>query len=257
MRKIIHLAALGAVLLLPASAGLARERDEDDAGAAGRPISRNILFPILVQSPFFGADVTLPRVDLPGGGSFVPAGSTETSFNAAAFAGLRLDRENWLLEVTGLYAGLSSERQLPRITVESDVTSGTATFGWRVFGDFLLTGGIRRMAVNLKATVEDFEPVERKPGVWDPLVGLTWRRDAGPKWTLEVDVDGGGFGVGSDVDVSGALKADWRLSNRFGLRFGYSFLYFKVTDTRAGRTLEVSQTLHGPSLGLGIYFGKQ
>jgi hypothetical protein len=113
------------------------------------------------------------------------------------------------------------------------------------------------MAVNLKANVEGFDPVERKPGVWDPLVGLTWRKEAGPKWTLEADVDGGGFGVGSDVDVGGALRADWRLTRRVGLRFGYSIMHFKITNTVAQRTLEISQTLHGPSFGIGIYLGKQ
>src|SRR5262249_7266111 len=246
-------AAALTLLLAPAAPALAGDAfvsAPEPASAPRPPISRTILFPILLQAPVFGADVTLPSVDLPGGGTIRPAGSTTSSLNAAAFAGFRMDRENWLLEINGLYAGLSSERTLPRVTVDTNFKGGTATFGWRVYKDFLLMAGVRRMGLRVTATVEDFDSIRRTPGLWDPLVGVTWRGDVSRKWTLEAEFQGGGFGVGTDVDLAGTFTADWRFVDRFGLRLGYSVLHFKLSETKLGKTFETSQTLQGPAIGL-------
>jgi len=39
-----------------------------------------------------------------------------------------------------------------------------------------------------------------------------------------------------------------------GLTAGYSLLYLKLGDTVRNRTFEIKQTMHGPILGLGLYF---
>ena len=66
--------------------------------------------------------------------------------------------------------------------------------------------------------------------------------------------EGGGFGVGADVDLGASLRADWKPIPHFGITAGYTLLYFKLTDTDAGRTFKVKQTLHGPVAGIGLYF---
>ena len=40
----------------------------------------------------------------------------------------------------------------------------------------------------------------------------------------------------------------------FGITGGYQFLYFKISDDALGRPFTVKQTLHGPIVGLGLYF---
>jgi hypothetical protein len=64
----------------------------------------------------------------------------------------------------------------------------------------------------------------------------------------------GGFGVGADVDLGGTFRIDWKLARHFGLTAGYNFLYLKVSDEVAGRTVIVKPTLHGPAVGVGLYF---
>ena len=48
--------------------------------------------------------------------------------------------------------------------------------------------------------------------------------------------EGGGFGVGTDVELSAGLRLDWKPFRHFGFTGGYNFLYFKLSNTldRAG-----------------------
>ena len=94
----------------------------------------------------------------------------------------------------------------------------------------------------------------RKPGVWDPLVGVGWHGALGTRWTLHASAEGGGFGVGADADLSGSVRADLLIVKHFGVTFGYSVLYLKVSDTVGERTFKAKQTLQGPVVGLGFYF---
>jgi hypothetical protein len=65
--------------------------------------------------------------------------------------------------------------------------------------DLTLEGGFRRTALKLTADIASYPEVTRKPGVWDPLVGITYRKAFARKWRFEGYLDGGGFGVGADV----------------------------------------------------------
>jgi hypothetical protein len=71
---------------------------------------------------------------------------------------------------------------------------------------------------------------------------------------LHIIGEGGGFGVGADLDLAGSMRADFRFPRHFGLTLGYSVLYLKLSDTKLNRTLEVKQTMHGPTFGIGFYF---
>ena len=94
----------------------------------------------------------------------------------------------------------------------------------------------------------------RKPGIWDPVVGLGWHRDVGPRLALHLTGEGGGFGVGADVDLAARVRVDLKLTTHFGLALGYSALYLELSDTVVERTFEIKQTMQGPTFGLGFYF---
>ena len=66
--------------------------------------------------------------------------------------------------------------------------------------------------------------------------------------------EGGGFGVGADVDLAGTIRMDWKPVRHFGLTGGYNILYMKVADTVAGRPVILEPMLHGPVVGFGLYF---
>jgi hypothetical protein len=122
-----------------------------------------------------------------------------------------------------------------------------------------LEGGVRRLAVDVSARVLDYPEVSRKPGVWDPIVGMTYRVPMGEHWLLTMHGDGGGFGVGSEVDVNASLTLDWRMARHFGMALGYGLLYFRLEDqlldsSRVEKTLKLGTTLHGPIIGFKLLF---
>ena len=84
-------------------------------------------------------------------------------------------------------------------------------------------------------------------------MGIAWHH-VGDKLEFHGLLDVGGFGVGSDSEFGTSLRMDWKPVRHFGLTAGYSYLRFKFSHELAGKTLEASQTLSGPVLGIGLYF---
>jgi hypothetical protein len=81
----------------------------------------------------------------------------------------------------------------------------------------------------------------RKPGVWDPLVGLDWRRKFGRKVYVQLRGDGGAA-LGWDVDVDLEARVEWRFAKHFGLLGGYEALHYQISgnfvENVAGQTLK-------------------
>jgi hypothetical protein len=214
------------------------------------------VYPILVWVPAFTATTTVPAFpdapnlpDLPGG-----SGSTSPSFDGAALAGVSFEKANWRVDTDFIWAALVTTRDRPLLNVEMDIIYGHVSGGVKIYKDLYVTGGVRRVALKYDIQLADrAQHFIRKPGIWDPLVGLGWHSALGSMWTLRVVGEGGGFGVGADVDLGGSVRADMKFKH-VGLTFGYGVLYLKLSDTVLQRTFEIKQTLHGPLLGLGLYF---
>jgi hypothetical protein len=160
----------------------------------------------------------------------------------------------WIAEFFALWAGVSASRTSPKITISTQGIYGDLIGGYQIIPHkFALTAGVRRMGLKVGAEVGDLPKIHWKPGVWDPLVGLDWRAKFGRNWTTELRMEGGGFGVGSDVDVSASFRAAWRFSHHFGMTFGYGALHYQNTHTILNRNFKTKQTLTGPIFGFGIY----
>jgi len=251
-----------ALLMIGTASYAADDQPAASPGPTG-PGTRVTIYPILVKAPIFGASIDLPS--LPGGGGEGAAlsGSTDLSLNTAYMGGALIEANRWFAEGFGVWAALSATRVAPGITVKSDAYFLSARGGVRLAGGLFATGGVRRVRIDLDTTLE--LPVSHRTiegtaqrGVWDPLIGVDYRHTMG-SWTLDGNVQGGGFGVGTDVDVSAEVHARWRVVKHVELRAGYSLFYFKMTvaEVRIGsfqRTLTARQSLHGPEVGLGIVF---
>ncbi len=215
------------------------------------------VYPILLWVPAFTATTTVPPFpdtpggpDLPGG-----TGSTSTSFDGAALAGFSIEKPNWRIDVDGIWAALVTQRERPLLNVDLDVIYGHVSGGVKVYKGLFVTGGVRRLALKYDIQLADRpQHFVRKPGIWDPLVGLAWYSALGSRVTLGIVGEGGGFGAGADVDLGGSVRVDLKIVKHVGLMLGYTALYLKLSDTVLERTFEVKQTLHGPVLGLGLYF---
>jgi hypothetical protein len=214
------------------------------------------IYPILLWVPALRLSTNVPPFPDTPGGPDLPgdSGSSSSSFDGAALAGFSLAKSSWRVDADGIWAALGTERDRPLLKTDVDVIYGHVAGGVKIYKDLYVIGGVRRLALKYDIQLNDRPHFVRKPGLWDPLVGLGWHSALGSRFTLHVTGEGGGFGAGADVDLSGSVRADARLVGPVGLTFGYSILYLKLSDTVLQRTLEVKQTLHGPIIGVGLYF---
>ena len=215
------------------------------------------VYPILLWAPVASVTTVVPAFpDFPGGPD-LPGGSgtSSSSFDGAALAGMSIEKAFWRVDADGIWAALLTTRDQPLLNVDLDIIYGHVSGGVKIYKDLYVTGGVRRVALKYDIQIAD-RPLhfERKLGIWDPLVGAGLHSALGSRWVLHVTGEGGGFGAGSDVDLAGSVRTDFKIATHVGLTFGYSVLYLKLSHTVLQRTLEVKQTLHGPVLGLGLYF---
>jgi len=231
-----------------------------------RPV-KVIIYPLLVQTPLYGASIDLPALPSvpPGGGggeSGDVSGSTDVSLNTAYLLGFLVETNRVFVEASGTWADVSADRQSPHVSVKTRTLLFEARGGVRVFKGISATGGVHHVSMDLDATLDlpnlgtSLEG-KAKPGYWDPMVGVDWRGQYG-RWELQTGFEGGGFGVGTDVDLSGTARVDYRIG-WFDLRFGYSVSHLEATilDVSIGqfrRKMLANQTLHGPNVGFGIAF---
>ncbi len=226
---------------------------DPSASSKGLPDWRIDLYPVFAWTPIFGANASLTGPPSP---APAPSGSVSGSFNGAAFAGFGIEKSKWSAAGNLLWAGLSGERQTPFVRIDTNFIYGQFMLGREILPDLFAEAGFRRTAIKIAATVSIFPQVIWKPGVWDPLIGLTYRRPLGQKWRLRIHGDGGGFGVGNDVSVSGTASTEWRFARHFGVLFGYGFLYFRDSGVIVGQPFKIKETLHGPMFGFGIHLGR-
>jgi hypothetical protein len=266
--RFLLIGLLSIVAVITCAGAADAQQQAADSGADKK--IRVTIYPLLIKAPIFGASVDLPSLpSAPGGGgggggeSGALSGSTDTALNAAYMGGVLIEANRWFVEGSTVWAALSATRSSPRIEIDSDTIFFSARGGLRLLGGASVTGGFRRASVDLHATL-NLPALDRtiegrtKPGIWDPLIGVDWRRDLGT-WTIDTNIQGGGFGVGADADVSAEAHARWRAAKHLEFRAGYSFLFLKltVTDVSIGsfqRTLVAKQSLNGPELGIGIVF---
>ena len=210
------------------------------------------VYPLLVWVPLgIGIDVEIPPFNSDDGGL---GDIIETRSDGAFLGGVTASNGPWRIEADAIWAGVGGDRvDRPILTVDLDLIYGHASLGRRVAPDFYVTGGVRRLALKYDIKLGELPEFSRTPGIWDPVVGIGWHR-TGPAVEWHASFEGGGFGVGADVNLAGTIRMDWKPVRHFGVTGGYNFLYLKVTDTVAGRPLILEPLVHGPVVGIGFYF---
>ncbi len=213
------------------------------------------VYPILAWVPTnIGIDVNVP-VEGGGGGSIERGKIVDSRFDGAFLGGFSATNGNWRVDTDFLWAAVGGDRpDSPNLTVDVDLIYGHGSVGRKIYKDFFVTGGVRRIALQYDIKIAGFDEFTRKPGLWDPLVGVAWHH-VGDKLEFHGVLDYGGFGVGSDSEFAAALRMDWKPFRHFGLTAGYSYLRLEFEDEVAnGRVFEATQTLAGPVVGIGLYF---
>jgi hypothetical protein len=180
----------------------------------------------------------------------------ESRFDGAYLGGFYASKAWFRTDMDGVWAAVGGDRvERPEFSVDLDLIYFHATGGVRLAPGLYATAGVRRLALKYDIRVADFPSFERKPGIWDPLVGVGYHYEGNGK-PIEVHAtfEAGGFGVGADEDYSLMGRVDWKPIRHFGVTAGYNYLHLKIVDTRFERTLRVKQSVHGPIIGIGLYF---
>ncbi|MGV6825446.1 MAG: outer membrane beta-barrel protein, partial [bacterium] len=97
-------------------------------------------------------------------------------------------------------------------------------------------------------------PIKRKTHIgdnWvDPFVGLVADWPINEFWTIRARGDVGGFGVGSDFTWHAIVTANYNLSERWTLKFGYRHLDIDYDDN--GFVMDLDES--GLAFGAGFRF---
>ena len=212
------------------------------------------VYPVLGWLPLgIELSVDVPDVD-GGGGTGGEVDIIDGRFDGAFLGGFTATNGKFRVESDAIWVAFGGDRvDRPALTADVDVIYWRAIGGYAVAKDFFVTGGVRRLALDFDIRIGDQGTFNRKPGIWDPLVGVGWHK-RGETVDWHAVFEGGGFGAGADVDLGGIIRLDWKPTTHFGLTAGYNFLYLKVSDTVRERTFVAKQSLHGPLLGIGFYF---
>ena len=212
-----------------------------------------VVYPIYAWVPL-GLDIDVSVPPLIDGGVGGRGKIIDGRVDGAYFGAFSVTGPRFRIDGDGLWAAVGGDRpDNPVLNVDVDGIFFHVSGGLRVVNSLYVTAGVRRLALKYNIELGDQPDFERKPGVWDPLVGLAWHH-VGEKLEVHATAEGGGFGVGSDADLSAGLRLDWKPFTHFGFTGGYNFLYFKLSNTLVRREFTVKQTMHGPALGVGIYF---
>jgi hypothetical protein len=212
------------------------------------------VYPIFVWLPIgIDIDVAVPPDDNGVGGG--RGEIIDGRFDGAFFGALYGSKGRLRVDVDGLWAAFGGDRpELPFLKIDTEAIYFHATGGVRLAGDLYAIGGVRRLALDYTIQLSDFPEFQRKPGVWDPVVGLAWHTEGGRLLEFHAVFEGGGFGVGADREFAGSVRLDLKPLRHFGITAGYSFLHVELDHEVRNRTFTVKQTLHGPVAGIGFYF---
>jgi hypothetical protein len=249
-----HVRSLALLLiLLLATTGAANAQTSGSTSGSNDDDWKVAIYPILAWVPLgIGMDLDVPPIE--GGGGGGSAEIIDSRFDGAYLGGFSASKDWFRIDADGLWAAVGGDRpDLPFLRVDVDVIYYHVSGGVKVAPDFYVTAGVRRFALKYNVQFADQPEFERKPGVWDPLIGVGYHK-VSDKYEVHTTFEGGGFGVGADVDLAGMFRVDWKPVAHFGLTAGYNYLYFKVEDEVRNRTFAVKQTLHGPIVGIGLYF---
>jgi hypothetical protein len=243
--------ALVLVLVLSAitagAAGAQTSGDPDDGWNVG-------IYPIFGWLPLdIDIEVDVPPFDDGSGGG--SGQIIDSRFDGAFLGGFYASKGLFRIDADGMWAAVGGDRpERPFLRVDADVIYFHVTGGVKLVKDLYAVAGVRRLALKYNIQVADFPEFERKPGLWDPLVGVAWHTEGGRVLEVHSTFEVGGFGAGADTEVAATFRLDFKPLRHFGITAGYSLLYFKFEDTVRNRTLMVKQLLHGPVAGIGFYF---
>jgi hypothetical protein len=258
MTRLFRTATTVAVILMSATFAVAQARSSAAPVASSDTKGwKTVIYPVHAWLPVLGANVRLPEQPAPPGGSggvTVPSAQTSGSFSIAAAAGFRVERSRFALEGEFLWAGLSASVTTPRFEFDADTIYFKLLGGVELLPALYIDGGVRRVSMKMNASILDFPRVTWQPGIWEPVVGMTFRPQLSRNVRVMIHTDLGGIGDDRHRTATATALVEWKPVSHLTLGGGYGVLYLRADGTILGKAVHLRQTLEGPMLTLGIPF---
>jgi len=180
----------------------------------------------------------------------------------AAMGSYRYEAESWSLHVDVIYASLIGEQEVAqgdaRARVELDQAMIEIGGGYRIHENLELIAGARYWEYETDIALSTSgAPVQRAAGdeTWiDPLIGARLTIPIGSNWEFVARGDIGGFGVGSDFAWHATAFFDWRVSEHFGVLFGYRIFDVDFEDGSGTERIAIDLQQSGPAVGIAFAF---
>lgn len=166
----------------------------------------------------------------------------------------RFQQERWSFQLDVLYATLAGQTPAgPR--AELDLSMIELDGGYRLNESLEIVIGARGWDYEAQLNVVGAggAPVRGSRSWTDPLLGARLMLPIGERWELLARADVGGFGVGADFAWHATAALSWRLSDSFGVLFGYRIFDLDIDDDD-DESVHADLQHSGPALGVSLGF---
>jgi hypothetical protein len=159
------------------------------------------------------------------------------------------------------FMGLGATKDLPgggTGELDADQTFVEGDFAWRVTKHWETYFGLRGYdldnAIEIRPSGLPIQAADDRESWVDPLVGMRFSAPLGKKWEMAVRGDIGGWGIGSDLAWQVLAHFDWKLTDHFGLDFGYIILDIDYEHGTGPDFFAYDVTMSGPLAAASFTF---
>jgi hypothetical protein len=194
-----------------------------------------------------------------------PDVATALEFAFVGAVSHRRGRWTGAIDAFGVRMGNEIKFQLGGVDVESEFSAAIARarvgyslgrhrVGGSAVAEHAVYAGVRFHAVEVDIEPTATTRVQGDRTWWDPLIGVRSHIQLNDRWSILLQGDVGGFGVGSDLAWSLLAGVEYRISRRFGVTAAWSILDIDYARTLLGVPFLFDVHLSGPHLALSFYF---
>jgi hypothetical protein len=186
-------------------------------------------------------------------------GDILSNLEMALMLNFRAEKDLWAIQADGVWADLESDitSGAVRTTVGSTMWIGSLNGRYRFADDWEALAGVRyfRQDVDINVTAGGPGVSASAKADWiDPVVGVAFNKSLSDKWSVQVQGDIGGFGVGSDFAWQAWLNFDWRFSRVGSLALGWRHLDWDYEEGSGLTKFTYDAYLSGPVVGVTFRF---
>ncbi len=115
-------------------------------------------------------------------------------------------------------------------------------------------GGLRYSSMYIELGLPNAKDIDQRKDWLDPFLGLRWGWNFSERWRGRLRGDVGGFGIGSQIAYNAVGVVDFKPWKHVSLFGGYRVLFQKYSTGNRGNRFKYDGYMHGPLLGLNIYW---